>query len=148
MPFIALRFKPGVNRDQTNYSNEFGLVAPRRGQQALTVTSTLPGWSTIRAVGVYYQDQDGNHRLKFTFTGSCTSGARTSGTWAITGVTWKNVANFLQCVSGFSNGGGAAVGAYTTPPNGNSINLEHLSSTTTLYCISGDVELESRPSWA
>ncbi len=129
-------------------SNEFGLVAPRRGQQALTVTSTLPGWSTIRAVGVYYQDQDGNHRLKFNFTGSCAAGARTSGTWAITGVTWKNVANFLQCVSGFSNGGGAAVGAYTTPPNGNSINLEHLSSTTTLYCISGDVELESRPSWA
>jgi len=24
MPFIALRFKPGVNRDQTNYSNEGG----------------------------------------------------------------------------------------------------------------------------
>jgi len=27
MPFIALRFKPGVNRDQTNYSNEGGWFA-------------------------------------------------------------------------------------------------------------------------
>jgi hypothetical protein len=24
MPFIALKFKPGINRDQTNYSNEGG----------------------------------------------------------------------------------------------------------------------------
>lgn len=125
----------------------FGLVAPRRGQQSLTVTATAGSWSTVRAVGIYYQDQDGNHRLKFNIVGTCTSSARTSNTLTVSGVTFKNVTTYLQAVSGFVDVAGGVVRAFANA-NASSIICDHSSLTTSLYSVSGDVELESAPTWA
>jgi hypothetical protein len=131
-------------------SNESGLIKPRKGQTALTVTSSAAGWSTIRAVGIYYQDQDGNHRLKFNLAGSFTSKTFTSDSVTISGVTFKNVASFFQPVSAMTTGStpGSVQQAYANP---NSSNINLLTSSGTSISgmqFSGDVELESKPSWA
>jgi hypothetical protein len=127
-----------------------GLVAPRKGQTSLTVTSTVAGWATARAVGVYYQDQDGNHRLKFNIAGTVTSGTYTGGTWTVTGVTFKSVADYYQAISCF-----ASAASITSQPiayantGASTIVVAHASAaSTTRYCLSGDVELDSKPSWA
>jgi len=129
-------------------STEFGLVAPRRGQQTLTVTSSLTGWVTTRAVGIYYQDQDGNHRLKFNIAGSFSSTTYTTSTTTISGVTFKN--GNLQAVMGFTTGGspGAMLQSYTNSNASTIVLLTASGTTITGLCLSGDVELESRPSWA
>lgn len=125
-------------------SSRSGLVAPRKGQYGLTVTGT--GWTTRKAVGIYYQDQDGNHRLKFNIAGNTTSVSRNIMALSITGVVF---ANDFQAVAAYTDNG-----ATSTPVNGytaistNLINLLHVSVATTLYALSGDVELASKPSWA
>jgi len=124
-----------------------GLVRPRRGQTALTVTSTVAGWSTVRAQAIYYQDQDGNHRLKFNVTGTVTSGTYTGGDFTLTGVVFKNVAGCFQPVSPFVNSVNA-VAAYCNPGLA-TVTVQHASTaSTTRYCFSGDVELDSKPTWA
>ena len=131
-------------------TNAFGLVAPTKGTFQMTVTSGQAGWATQRASGIYYQDQDGNHRLKFNVFGTFTSATLTGVSAAITGVTFKNIANYSQAISGLmlAGGSGAILGTYVGPNTGN-LSLSCASSTTCTGVIwSGDVELESRPSWA
>jgi hypothetical protein len=130
-------------------SSSFGLVAPRLGQYSLTVTGSVAGYASVRAVGVYYQDQDGNHRLKFNIVGTCTLGTYTGNTFTITGITFKNVSSYFQAVTAFShNTAGGSMQAFCTP-NSNTIVLGH-SSTASIngYSVSGDVELNSKPTWA
>lgn len=130
-------------------SNESGLVKPRKGQYSLTVTSSQAGWSTTRAVGVYYQDQDGNHRLKFNINGDHTSATVTSVTLTITGLTFKNVSGYVQACSGFYKNATSIIPRAYASPNTSTIILDSASAGgTTGVFVSGDVELESRPSWA
>jgi hypothetical protein len=131
-------------------SSSSGLIQPRKGSYQMTVTSGQSGWVTQRATGIYYQDQDGAHRLKFNIYGSFTSATVTGTSATITGVTFKNISNYFQAVSGLLAAGssGGITGVYCTP-NAGTLNLTCGSTTTAtgLY-FSGDVELESRPSWA
>jgi len=128
-------------------SSASGLVAPRKGQSALTVTSTVAGWTTARAVGVYYQDQDGNHRLKFNIAGTVTTGTYTGGTWTISGVTFKNISNYYQAIAPFSNASNGTSG-YVSPGLATIIIFHASSAGTDRYGLSGDIELDSKPSWA
>jgi hypothetical protein len=114
------------------------------------VTSSAAGWATTRAIGVYYQDQDGNHRLKFNIAGTFTSTTITSITTTITGVTFKNITNFNQACAAFINSASPnPVQQCYTNPNASTIGLGVASTANTNGCaISGDVELESKPSWA
>ena len=133
-------------------STEFGLVAPRRGQQALTVTGTTTGTvastSNIRSVGIYYQDQDGNHRFKFNIVHSVGNGTYTGCSFSITGVTFKNTANFFQPVSCGVSGQTPAMQA-RAEPNSSIVQVFNASiAGINGYSVSGDVELESRPTWA
>jgi hypothetical protein len=130
-------------------SNEFGLVAPRRGQQTLTVTSSASGWSTVRAVGIYYQDQDGNHRLKFNLFGAFTAASLSGATITITGVTFKNVNGFRQPISAYNSSASInyVASAFTLANTGN-VTVAHATATVDAHALSGDVELESRPTWA
>lgn len=129
-------------------SVDTGLVAPRKGQTSLMVTSTQAGWVQTRAVGIYYQDQDGNHRLKFNLDGSHTTATVTSLTLTIAGVTFKN-ASSVQACAGFYRGTGAVVPRVFANPNTSNINVDSASATgTSGMMVSGDVELDSKPSWA
>lgn len=135
--FIGINFANG---------SQGGFVAPRKGQTTLTLSASSPAMTLTRAIGIYYQDQDGNHRLKFNLRGTVALASRSSGTLAITGITFKNVASFEQALCGFTSLG-LPIGAYTTV-NSATIGYSHATQTTDYYSISGDVELESRPSWA
>jgi len=126
-------------------SNSAGLVKPRKGQYAVTVTSN-PVFTSYTAKAIYYQDQDGNHRLKFNVAGVVASASRSGAQFTFTGVVFKNTSNFFQPVTGLA-GTPAVANAYTTPNTG-IIEILHASATTTNYGVSGDVELESKPSWA
>ncbi len=118
-----------------------GLVSAQTPQTALTVTGT--NWTTVRAVGVAYSDNNGVWRLKFNLAGSVT-GAPSATTLTITGVVFKNVANYFQTVTAF---GDAAAFGYVIP-NTATVACQNVSGTTTAWRLSGDVELDSKPSWA
>ena len=45
MPFIKLNFKPGVNRDQTNYSNEGGWYACDKIRFRSSFPQKMGGWA-------------------------------------------------------------------------------------------------------
>jgi hypothetical protein len=129
-------------------SSDSGLVRPRRGQQPLTVTGT--NWATARAVGIYYQDQDGNHRLKFNIAGTLSS-TTTAFTGTIDGVTFKNVANFTQAIA--CSLGEAGVASRATldnyvNPGASTFTVAPTTGNFNRIRVSGDVELESRPTWA
>lgn len=135
-------------------STSFGLVGPRKGQQSLTVTSTISGWNTTRAVGVYYQDQDGNHRLKFNMRGQITStNSAIAGYVTMSGVTVKSTTNFFQAFNVSTNGSAVApvTQAITDPSNPSSNHLVlgiQAGTSVSGISISGDIELDSKPSWA
>lgn len=124
-----------------------GLVKPRKGQTALTVTCPQAGFSVIRAQGIYYQDQDGNHRLKFNLAAGITSASISSLTLTVSGVTFKNLTNWNQACTAAYFGVLTTVQALTNP-NASTISVSSSAVTATGVIVSGDVELESKPSWA
>lgn len=152
---ISLKFKVPLTRLAGGFtaygsgralSTRDGLVAPRKGETALTVTGT--GWTTSRAVGIYYQDQDGNHRLKGNISGAATSASRTLYTISISGVVFKNITNFFQTVSAMAGGASNIPSSGICLINTGNIQFDHSTFTTNYYAASFDVELESKPTWA
>lgn len=95
-----------------------------------------------------YQTQDGSWRLKFNISVVLSSTSRAAFAIAIAGVTFKNTASHFQSI--IAGGGGPTnylSYAYVEPGTGN-MGLEHATATLTGYRFSGDVELESKPTWA
>jgi hypothetical protein len=118
------------------------------------IAPTVSGinWITSRGVFIPYQVQDGTWRLRFNFTGTFTSS--TSNAWSINvnGITSKNAANVSQgCALAYPANPPVAATAYLST-NSNTFQVRTASAVTpagTLYWgISGDVELESKPTWA
>lgn len=112
-------------------------------QYDLTVTGT--NWTTARAVGVPYKTRDGIWRLKFNINGALTTATLTSYTLTITGVTFKT--GFAQAVSAFNQNNAAACTARVTAAT-NTVVVYHASTSIDAYYISGDVELDSQPTFA
>jgi hypothetical protein len=123
-------------------STTTGLVAPRKGQYSLTVTSSLGSWSTARAIGLYYQDQDGNHRMKFNISGTCTAG--TVNELTLSGVTFKS--GYQQACSVIAIGTAPYYGSAQAVGGTGRVDCFGTSSGT--WSVSGDVELNSKPTWA
>ncbi len=116
----------------------------------ISPTITATNWTTTRGVFVPSQMQDGSWRLKFNFRGSRTTGSISNYLITVNGVTFKNVANFLQAVSfGLGNlAADSSVGWGCANPNAATIQLFFTSNDPTYALVSGDVELESKPTWA
>ena len=127
-------------------SSESGLAPPQTTQQDLTVTGT--GWTTTRAVGLAYKDFDGNWRLKFNICGTVSSSTRTTYSVQISGITTKNVSSYFQAITGDALSSSATHSSSSMSANGNTCSVTHASATTTTYAFSGDVELDSKPTWA
>ena len=107
------------------------------GGNAPTVSGTV-----IRAVFSPYQTQGGSWRLKFNI---CTNLTITSSpSITVNGVVFRNTTNYFQAVS-FS-GANAAAGSIYVTPNSNIISGLTTADITS-FSVSGDVELESKPSW-
>ncbi len=114
-------------------------------QYDITVTGT--NWITNKAVGVPYMTSDGKWRLRFNIVGATTSGSRTNYTVNLTGVVFKNVSGLYQAVS--LNIGAMPANAFAyVYPNSGDVRADHATMSTTSYYFSGDVELESKPTWA
>ena len=83
--------------------------------------------------------------MKFNLTVTLSSASRTSATLNINGVTFKTGAD--QSLAGAAN---AAVAVSNTRA-GNAtaaFTITHTTATTDFYSASGDVELDSKPTWA
>lgn len=122
-----------------------GLMTPAKGEFTMTVTSTLTGWSTTNAIGIYYQDQDGNHRLKFNIRGTITSATLGGGnTITIAGVVFA----FEAAASAFNSGTSPTTYAICQSGVGIIGVGASASATTDRIGVSGDVKLSSKPAWA
>jgi hypothetical protein len=118
------------------------------GGNAPTVTSAQAGFSVIRALFVPYQVQDGTWRLRFNIMSTFTSASIATVSVSINGITTKNVANAGPALHGLM-GSSTAYFKFYMPANSSSITAETTSATTCngIYC-GGDIELESKPTWA
>jgi hypothetical protein len=108
----------------------------------VNVTGTS-SWATGRAVLIPYQMNDGSWRMRFNLNGTSTS--TTTLTLTFAGVVFKNIASFLQAVS-ISNNAAAGSSGHAVP-NTATMDLT-VGTASTAWRVSGDVELNSKPSWA
>lgn len=101
-------------------------------------------WTTTRAVAVPYKTTDGSWRMKFNIRGTL-SGATNNILLTISGITFKNITNFEQAIAVGSGSGDFNLGKVN--PDASTIFLQS-NSVATSWWTSGDVELESQPTWA
>ncbi|MEN7982617.1 MAG: hypothetical protein ABFQ65_04170, partial [Nanoarchaeota archaeon] len=116
------------------------------GPGSFNITNSSTGvWTTTRGVMIPYKDKDGNWRMRFNVGGTTSSSARTVYTITIEGI------NFSSSIQSITTSGNDAVGTTSgrTSSGTNTMSSFHASSSnTTSYRYSGDVELESKPTWA
>lgn len=116
---------------------------------------TLSGssWTTTRSVCVPYKMQDGTWRLRINARGVLSGLANNNVfTLTINGATFKNVTDWQQAIAVKVDSGTLTnnVSAYVTP-NSSSIVIIYNGASVNLnddYTLSGDVELNAKPSWA
>jgi len=121
------------------------------GSGDVEVTLTAGG-GTLDSDGVdgeiyVYQKENGEWRAAINFVANVSTTPRTSAVFRIENVVFKNETNYYQAVSFIQ--GISAVTYYRgyTNPNSGVINVEHSNSSSTLYTITCDVELDSKPSF-
>lgn len=113
------------------------------GGNAPTVAYTVnSGLVVERALFIPYQMQDGEWRLKFQIEVSGNNA--TNHTMSVDGVLFKNVSGYDQAVT--ARAPSTTTNAYAND-NTNQIIFSY-SSATTVAGVFGDVELESKPTWA
>lgn len=109
-----------------------------------TLSSTPVGWSMTRGVLIPRQTQDGTWRLAIQLRGTWTSA--TSVNFTLSGVTSKNVASLNQALAGAPQS--VAAGFYGVwSPNSGTFNISSEASQAG-GAIWGEIELESKPTWA
>lgn len=116
----------------TNYN---GSISP-------TVTGT--NWSTVRAVFVPYQMADSTWRAKFNIQGNF-SVATAASSLSVTGLTVKSSVN--QAMAVFHSDGVDTWVKGQANGSANTLSV-YAGATKTAYCFSGDIELNSKPTWA
>ena len=104
------------------------------------------GFTVLRAVFVPYQMADGIWRLKFNLQGDFTSASVQTITVSVNGILMS--ASYTQSISAIYGGNSTGLKSYAL------INSNQLQTTTTAsitangVCLSGDVELSAKPTWA
>ena len=112
-------------------------------QYSITISGT-DSWSTIRGIGIPYQTADGAWRLRF--NASATVNTSSGVNFTIGGINCKNITNFNQAISVGTNTGARGYGIVSVANSDTFYIGASLASTQ--YNVSGDVELEGKPSWA
>lgn len=113
-----------------------------------TVTSAQGGFTLLRGVLVPYQTSDGAWRLQFNLSCNYSSASISSLTWAISGITVKNVSGSLQACCGLCFSHTQGIRAFAIP-NTNTVTTDHATATTSAgMAVSGDIELNGKPTWA
>jgi hypothetical protein len=118
------------------------------GGLAPTITLTAGGGtltSVPRSLFIPYQVQDGSWRMRFNIYVVVSSAARTQAQLTVAGVTFKNITGFYQSYSVTDTN--VTMYGYSLYNTGILVS-QHASATTALYTMSGDLELDSKPTWA
>jgi hypothetical protein len=102
----------------------------------------------VRAVFIPYQMQDGSWRMRLNIGLTISLASRSSYNVTINGVTFKNIATFEQALWGSSGGSTNYVASSYASPNTNTLTAVHATGNSGSYFWSGDLELESKPTWA
>lgn len=110
-----------------------------------TVTGSN-SWTTVHCTAIPYQTENGIWRMKFNFTGSAAS-SFSAKVLTVTGVTFKNITNFNQAVTASTSVGVGIDHSYAVPNTG-TIDIDLAAVAGGIWAASGDVELESKPTWA
>jgi hypothetical protein len=116
------------------------------GGLAPTATCPQAGFTVLRAMFVPYQMQDGGWRLKFNLQGDFTSASVQTITVSVNGILTSSA--YTQSISAIYGGNSTGLKSYAL------INSNQLQTTTTAsitangVCLSGDIELASKPTWA
>jgi len=145
-----------LNMDVTNLSDaaatKLGLKQYRHGTNynggnAPTLSSAQGGFSVNHSSLIPYQMQDGGWRMRFNISVGITSAAISQIIVAVNGIVAKSGATYQT--------GSAACNITVSYPrvlvggNANEITLNWPAAVTTSYIsIIGDIELESKPTWA
>lgn len=116
------------------------------------ISPTVSNLTVDRAVFIPYQVQSGDWRLKFTITGTG-SGSNDAIGVNVNGVLFKNVTNYFQAISVLDQGTQGTTGrSHSGRVNANTdvvaALFETVISLASRFSFSGDVELESKPTWA
>jgi len=111
---------------------------------ALTVAGT--NGTLVRAVFIPYQLSDDTWRLRFNLAMTFTA-AGSGTTITVAGITAKNVASYYQSIAAMVVTTNARASAAITP-NTNQIVCYTSAGTVYAFQLSGDIELESKPTWA
>lgn len=120
------------------------------GGNAPTVTLFAGGGSltSVQAANfIPYQMQDLSWRMKFNFAVTLSATPRTSVTIAVNGITSKNIASYNQAVVSYNVNGGV-VAESSIDPNTNKFVSNYASTNTSRHYFSGDIDLDSKPTWA
>lgn len=122
------------------------------GGIAPTVTLSSGGGTLTtvhQADFIPYQMQSGSWGMKFRIDITVSSAARTEASIDVVGVVTKNSGSILgQSFAGSNNTAAAYISRSFAAPNGNNFKIVHASQTTTAYSYTGDIALESKPTWA
>jgi len=140
--YYALRNGKVFQKIDEATSTKSGLVKAHKQytQSDVTFSSTPTGWSVNRAILVPYQTVDGAWRLKLTVDATMTTA--TDGSFTISGTTFKTSFNQAGNIM-FSNGW-----SYSTTTGGNGTVGVGFENNSTIIRVSGDFELDSKPTWA
>lgn len=111
-----------------------------------TVTSTQAGFAVVRSIFIPYQVADSTWRCRFSIAANFTSAATTGQTITVTGLTDRLKSGFVQCCSAAY--GTAALAPKVVAVNGSGIVVSNSSVTADAVFVNGDIELNSKPSWA
>lgn len=113
----------------------------------ITPSITATGGTIIRGTFIPYQMQSGNWRLRFNIGLTISSASRTAYAISVNGVTFEASTSYNQAISANIFGTDAGYDANVVANTGN-IEVGHNSASTTGYFFSGDVELQTKPTWA
>jgi len=117
------------------------------GGNAPTVTCSTPGFVVLRATFLPYQIQDGSWRLRFNIYGTGTNANISSTSITTAGVVYKTGTQVVSSVLlGATYNPSYSYAAGTT--SNIQIGTAAVSNNIGEIGVSGDVELESKPTWA
>lgn len=114
----------------------------------MTISSGNAGWAVQRAVFLPYQTSDGAWRMQFSLSATFTSTSTSAVTWTVTGITYKSSTNFYQAGSGIWFGSAQGAQSYATSGGNTWTVTSSSAATVTGLACAGDVELDSKPTWA
>ena len=141
-----------VQKQSPDYTSPGVFVGSLSGQWQYDISSYVtssPSVSSMgRAVAVVTKCDSGQYRMKFNISFTVASGSRNGATITISNCIFKNATNYYQAISGVHSSGSTSSCTGFASSNTGDIVLSHPTTTTTVYGASGDVELESKPTWA